>query len=275
MLKRIHIFKSGNYGDSKARQWTNEELKQMVSNYDFGYRRAMVKIGHDGLFSDEKGAVGWVGSLEYKEDNKGRGNVYAVVDFKDEDIPKIKDRYINVSVEVVKDISVYDKETDKQGAYLLGVALLGSSQPAVPELEPVQFSKEGLEVYQTQIVFENDFNITKYSKGDNMDIEELKRKNEELQNKLQEFAQKERAGQIEQFISANADKIIPAVKGELQEFCLNLSDEQLETFKKIIDKMPKVAVFENMEGEEPKPKDSDVIDKALEDLEIFKKLKGE
>jgi len=288
MLKKIHIFKAGNYGETSSRKWNNDEVKQLVNNYDFNFRRAMVKLGHDGIFDSEKPAVGWVKSLEYTTDDKDVGNVYAIVEFNDNEIDNIKDKYINVSIEAVKNIEEYDQNTDKRGAYLLGVALLGSSQPAVPSLEPVTFSSEkNTEGFKNVVSFENTFFKTikkddtiplKDGKGaDEMEkLQEYQKKVSELESKLQEFQAKERRAKVESFVSGYSKKVIPAVKDELVEFCLNLDDTQLEAFQKIMDKMPEVAIFdEKAGGEEPQPdtkKTINAVDEALKDLEIYKKM---
>jgi len=290
MLKKIHIFRAGNYGETSSRKWNNDEVKQLVDNYDFSYRRAMVKLGHDGFLEEEKPAVGWVKSLEYTTDDKGVGNVYANVEFNDNEIDNIKDKYINVSIEVMKKIEEYDFDTDKRGAYLLGVALLGSSQPAVPSLEPVTFSSEkNTEGFKNVVSFENTFFNTK-KKNDTMPLkdgkgadkmeklQEYQKKVSELEKILQEYQAKERKAKVESFVSGYSKKVIPAVKNDLVEFCMSLDDSQFEAFKKIMDKMPEVAIFsEGIKGEEPQPdpkKTMNAVEEALKDLEAFKKING-
>ena len=290
MLKKIHIFKAGNYGDIEARKWNNEEVRQLKDNYDFNYRRAMVKLGHDGFFDNERPAVGWVKNLEYKEDEKGVGNLYANVDFNDEDIKDVKDKYINVSVEVTKEIGTYDQDTDKRGAYLLGVALLGSSQPAVPGLEPVKFSKDSKdeEFIITGLKNESEifFNLKKddkiQKKGDNkMELEKLKaeldkykKEKEDLTSKLQEFAEKEKKAKITAMVESFSKKIIPAVKDDVTEFAMSLDDTQIQIFKKILEKMPELSIFKNvdMPNEEPENKKPNKAEEALKDLEVFKQI---
>jgi len=290
MLKKIHIFRAGNYGETSSRKWNNDEVKQLVNNYDFNFRRAMVKLGHDGILENEKPAVGWVKSLEYTTDDKGVGNVYAIVEFNDNEIDNIKDKYINVSIEAVKHIEEYDQNTDKRGAYLLGVALLGSSQPAVPSLEPVTFSSgKNTEGFKNVVSFENTFfkakekNDTMPLKGekgaDEMEkLQEYQRKVSELESKLQEFQAKEKKAKVESFVSGYSKKVIPAIKDDLVEFCMSLDDSQFEAFKKIMDKMPEVAVFsEGIKGKEPQPdpkKTMNAVDEALKDLETYKKING-
>jgi hypothetical protein len=89
--------------------------------------------------------------------------------------------------------------------------------------------------------------------------------------------EKERREKVEAFISANAKKILPAVKNEVLEFALELNDAQLEKFKKIVEKMPELQIFNNeLDGtKEPESKKTDdVVTEALKDLEAFKKLNG-
>jgi hypothetical protein len=285
MLKKIQIFRAGRYGESSNRIWNDEEVRQLRDNFDTSFRRAPVKLGHDGFLENEKPAVGWVESLEINDN----GILEANVNFNDNDIKDIKDKYINVSVEVVKHIEEYDKETDKRGAYLLGVALLGGSQPAVAGLEPVKFSKDS-EVkkeyfYTTEFTMEKadlfqiakDDTIQSNKQGDSemqKELEAFKKQNDELKKQLEAFKQKERVATVENFISANAKKIIPEVKDDMQEFMLGLDDKQMESFKKIVEKLPEVEVFKNdLDGtEEPQHKDvKSAVDEALKDLEVFKK----
>jgi len=292
MKKKIQIFKAGTYGENSNRIWNEDEVKQLKDNYDFNYRRAMVKLGHDGFFDSEKPAVGWVESLEINDN----GILEANVNFNDDDVKNIKDKYINVSVEVTKHIEEYDLgQTDLRGAYLLGVALLGSSQPAVAGLEPVKFSKNeddksigimtdlGIETSSFEKDLKND-NITqnKHSKGENaMDLEKIKaeaekfrKQNEELQAKLQEFEKAKREADLVSFFEANKTKVIPAVKEDLVEFAKTLNDTQLENFKKIVEKMPELEAFKKVEfGAEPETKtEKNVVEEALADLEAFKKI---
>jgi len=290
MLKKIHIFKTGNYGESEARKWNNEEVKQLANNYDFNYRRAMVKLGHDGFFDSEKPAVGWVKSLEYKEDENGKGNLYANVEFNDNEIDNIKDKYINVSVEVTKAIGSYDQETDKRGAYLLGIALLGSSQPAVPGLDPVKFSKNGKDENfiitglndKSETFFNFKKNDTIQKKGANMqdlkelqaELEKFKKEKAELDKKLQEYAEKDKKAQITAMVESYNKKIAPAVKENLAEFAMSLDETQIQAFKKILKKMPELSVFKNadMPDEEPENKKVSKVDEALKDLQIYQQL---
>ena len=292
MKKKIQIFKAGTYGENSNRIWNEDEVKQLKDNYDFNYRRAMVKLGHDGFFDSEKPAVGWVESLEINDN----GILEANVNFNDDDVKNIKDKYINVSVEVVKHIEEYDLgQTDLRGAYLLGVVLLGSSQPEVAGLEPVKFSKNeddksigimtglGIETSSFEKDLKND-NITqnKHSKGENaMDLEKIKaeaekfrKQNEELQAKLQEFEKAKREADLVSFFEANKTKVIPAVKEDLVEFAKTLNDTQLENFKKIVEKMPELEAFKKVEfGAEPETKtEKNVVEEALADLEAFKKI---
>jgi cytochrome c553 len=284
MLKKIQIFKAGRYGESSNRIWNDEEVAELQNNFDNSFRRAPVKLGHDGFLENEKPAVGWVEDLELNN-----GVLEANVNFADDEIKNIKDKYINVSVEVVKHIEEYDKETDKRGSYLLGVALLGSSQPAVAGLAPVKFSKDSEtkeeNFYTTDLGIEKadlfqtkkDDTIQLNKQGENEmqeKLEAFKKQNDELQKQLEAFKQKERVATVETFISANAKKIVPAVKDDMQEFMLGLDDKQMESFKKIVEKIPEVEIFKNDldETEEPQHKDvKSAVDEAMKDLEVFKK----
>ena len=134
---KIQIFKPGIYGQSPSRQWTEEEVKVLVKNYDEKYRKAPIILGHND-WNGEKPAYGWVKALSY--DN---GIVVADIEYSDE-LKKLVDekKYQNVSIEVVKNIQAYDNQAPVNGGYLLAVAFLGGSQPAVAGLEPVKFNIE-------------------------------------------------------------------------------------------------------------------------------------
>jgi len=283
IIKEFEIFKAGKYGESESRVWTDEEVRQLKDNYDYNFRRSPIKLGHDGFFDSERPAVGWVKELKINDN----GVLVAVGEFNKKDVEEIKDRYINVSVEVTKSIQSYDIETDKTGAYLLGVALLGSSQPAVAGLKPLEFSKsdDKNEFIQTNINFENESfsmlgendNITQNRQGDNEmeKLEEFKKENEKLIAELEKYKKQTKRNEFEKFMNENQDKIIPAVKEELTEFAMDLNDTQLEKFKSIIEKMPKLDLFKTMDGEEPEPKNKvSAVEEALKDLEQFKKVKG-
>lgn len=289
MLKKIQVFKAGRYGDTAGRIWNNDEVKQVADNFNPDFRRAPVKLGHEGFFDNEKPAVGWVKSLEFNN-----GILEANVNFVDSEIKNIKDKYINVSVEAVKNIETYDLNTDLRGPYLLGVALLGSSQPAVAGLEPVKFSNENDKkaenfylapenVENPLLNFDNKKENATISKSNEaerkkmQELEKFKKENGELQTKLQEFIQKEHKAKVETFISKNNKKILPAVKDEMLEFALELNKAQLEKFEKIVEKMPELQIFKSdLDGtEEPENKKVDtVVDEAIKDLEAYKKLNG-
>jgi len=138
---KIEIFKAGRYGDNERRIWNDREVTELVENYDPAYRSAPIILGHND-WNGEKPAYGWVQSLEKND----KGVVVATIEYNDELEELVKQKkYKNVSVEVVKKIELYDLDSDKEGAYLLAVAFLGGSQPAVQGLKPVEFSKEKAE----------------------------------------------------------------------------------------------------------------------------------
>ena len=279
MLKEFQIFKAGKYGESESRVWTDDEVKQIIDNYDYNFRRAMIKLGHDGILDGEKPAVGWVEDVYLKN-----GVLYAKGNFNNDDIKNIKDKYINVSIEVTKSIQSYDLDTDKQGAYLLGVALLGSSQPAVAGLEPLKFSKDSaVEMIGNITIDKNEFqkkinfdNITPNNEKDKKmekQLEEFKTQNEKLLAELEEFKKLDKKNQIKNFFSKNEKKIVPAVKDEMLQFSLDLNDEQLEKFKSIVEKMPEISVFNNDLENTEEPQNNLEIDptkEALKDLEAYK-----
>jgi len=291
LLKQIEVFKAGVYGENDNRIWSDDEVKQMQENYNYSYRRAAVKLGHDGLFDIEKPAVGWVESVYLNDNNI----LVAVVNFNDDDVKDIKDKYINASVEVTKSIETYDlNEQTIKGAYLLGVALLGSSQPEVAGLKPIKFSKDSDEKVVTNIMSDvsmkiEDFEkvnkndtITKINKGEVMkpevlkaEVEAFKKKNADLEAKIAKFTAEKRNSDIVAFFEANKEKITPVVKENLVEFSKTLNDNQLENFKKVIETLPKIEVVKELDlGKEPIAKEPLSAEaEALKDLEVFKKIK--
>jgi hypothetical protein len=152
---KIEIFKKGRYGDSESRIWSDREVDELVDNYDTGFRSAPIILGHNSLWSEtEKPAMGWVQKLE----KNSKGIVEAIIEYNEEleELVK-KKKYKNVSIEVVKKIELIDEEADKEGAYLLAVAFLGGSQPAVSGLKPVEFSAD-YKKYASNFTFDADLN---------------------------------------------------------------------------------------------------------------------
>jgi len=303
---KIEIFKPGVYGESKSRIWSNSEVLELVDNYDPNYRRAPVILGHND-YNGEKPAYGWVKSLEINDN----AIVEAVIEFEDELEELIKKgRYKNVSIEVVKNIQDFDYNSEVEGPYLLAVALLGGSQPAVSGLKPVEFEikelrkKDGIE----SISFSQDFisnlndrntnkkqakkddTINKKYKEQFMELEKLKEElekerqkfkleKEEFSKKVKEFEAKvakyERDREIAEFIAENRDKITPALEEQFKKFATDLNKEQFEAykeqFKQLIEQYDlSVLRKEVTGGENKKPEQEDFSTEALKDLEKLK-----
>ncbi len=161
---KIEVFKAGVYGDSEGRIWSQTEVQELQENYDSSYRNAPVILGHN-EWSGEKPAYGWAESFEVDEN----GVLLANIEYNDELGGMIKNKmYTRVSIEATKKIELYDRVEGKTGAYVLAIALLGGSQPAVSGLKPVSFTKEDKINGES---LENDieaFNVT----GDDGDDEE-------------------------------------------------------------------------------------------------------
>lgn len=273
---KIEIFKAGKYGDDTNRQFSKKEVQQIIDNYDISFRQAPVVLGHNSLFDGEKPAYGWVESLELENDI-----LKANITFNDElkDLVKSK-KYQNVSIEVTKDISRFDSNSDKQGAYLLAVALLGGSQPAVSGLKKVSFEAQLKEHSQS-------FTYTPTIKGTNMDIEELKSQltdlkaeNQALKSKIAEFAkqqeeqqEKEQKSKIELFLSENSKKFLPKDKEQIQSFMLSLDEKNLTTFKNYISNLNDLELFKELSDQankEPRANSDDLVSKqAKSDFAIY------
>ena len=136
---KIEVFKAGVYGDSEARIWSQEEVQDIVSNYDASYRNAPVILGHNDWDGKEKPAYGWATDFSINDENV----LIAEIEYNDELGEMIKNKmYSRVSMELTKKIEIYDRVGGKTGAYALAIAFLGSNQPAVSGLAPISFSAE-------------------------------------------------------------------------------------------------------------------------------------
>lgn len=272
---KIEIFKSGDYGDHESRKWSKKETQELVSNYDTSYRQAPIILGHNGLFDGEKPAFGWVNSLSIND----KDVVVADVEYSDELQDMVsKQMYKNVSIEATKAVDKFDKK-GKKGAYLLAVAFLGGSQPAVQGLQAVSFStdmKEYVDTFEMPISTQGE-EMPKPTDEPNV---QLSAENEALKEKVAKFEAQEverletkRQEDISKFVSENLKKITPANKESYESFMLSLSDDQAQSFKKIVEKMPELEIFQELSDQENKDpsvaNDDKFAKQAKEDFAIL------
>lgn len=129
----VAIFKAGKQTDSagRAREWTVEELKEVVAGYDPEWHEAPVVVGHP---EDDAPAYGWVEKLRVVGD-------VLMAKLKDLDPGFVellkKRRYAHVSA------SFYGLK--EGGFYLRHLGFLGAAPPAVKGLAQAKF-REGEEV---------------------------------------------------------------------------------------------------------------------------------
>lgn len=151
-IKNVPIFKVGIHNDKRH---TLKDLKEMVDNFfilkeenpDF---QIPIKIGHDTMLGDEKEAMGWM-------DNLKTAGEFILADFSDlaekaHDL--IKDKtFKNRSIEIIPNF--INAAGKKIGNVISGIALLGSSLPAV-NLPDIKFSiPEALLAYTENMETEN------------------------------------------------------------------------------------------------------------------------
>lgn len=138
--KRLHVFRAGPQISAQGieREFSPDDLQEVVESYNPGTHEAPVVIGHSG---DNDGApsYGWIKKFVREGDN-----LYADVNFTDVAKDLIKNgHYKKVSVSFYSPSSPINPVKGKWSARHL--ALLGASPPAVKGLEPFSFSeKDGL-----------------------------------------------------------------------------------------------------------------------------------
>lgn len=134
--KRINVFIAGPQTSAQGveRNFTPEDLQQVVESYDPSVHEAPLVIGHAG---DHDGApsYGWIKGFDRQGDK-----LYADVEFTDaaKDLVKQK-HYKKVSISFYSPESPINPHKGRWSARHL--ALLGASPPAVKGLEPFSFSE--------------------------------------------------------------------------------------------------------------------------------------
>jgi len=288
---KIEVFKAGMYGQDEARIWSQEEVQDIIDNYEPDYRSAPVILGHNGWDGEEKPAYGWATGFSLNDNNI----LIADIEYNDDLGELVKNKmYSRVSMELTKKIEMYDMIGGKTGPYALAIALLGSNQPAVSGLEPISFSVEDKK-FGVSIEFESkseNFKIDEESieitggtmplteeqiaelldKATKFDASQTKLTAIEAENA--KFKKELKDKDTENFMTANASKIVPAIKDQVSAF-LNATDGEIqENFKKIISAMPENEIFKKLDENLNEHKQVDTDEKfssqASKDLQATK-----
>ena len=137
--KRVHVFKAGPQISAQGvqREFTKEDLQEVVDSYNPNVHEAPLVIGHSGD-NDSTPSFGWISGFSRSGDD-----LYADVEFTDaaKDLVK-KGHYKKVSISFYSPESPINPHKGKWSARHL--ALLGAAPPAVKGLESLSFSEEGL-----------------------------------------------------------------------------------------------------------------------------------
>lgn len=130
-MNRTMVFKAGTW---KNTEYTNADLQASVNSYNTVKVSAPWVVGHAIVSGDP--AAGWVRSLEYVEDEKKVGEIWANSDF-NELGQKLLDEglYENKSISFYPKNSAYSPNPDVH--FVRHVALLGAEMPALSNLGPV------------------------------------------------------------------------------------------------------------------------------------------
>jgi len=142
--KRVHIFKAGPQISAQGveREFTPEDLQQVVDSYDPKTHEAPLVIGHSGD-NDSAPSFGWVKKFVRKGED-----LYADVDFTDAAKDLVKDgHYRKVSVSFYSPESPVNPHQGHWSARHL--ALLGAAPPSVKGLEAFSFSEKGVYDFAT------------------------------------------------------------------------------------------------------------------------------
>ena len=135
--KKVHVFKAGPQISAQGvqREFTPDDLQEVVESYDSGVHEAPLVIGHSGD-NDSTPSFGWIKKFSRKGDD-----LYADVEFTDAAKDLVKDgHYRKVSISFYSPESPINPHKGKWSARHL--ALLGAAPPAVKGLEPFSFGEE-------------------------------------------------------------------------------------------------------------------------------------
>jgi hypothetical protein len=126
----ISIFRAGTHNAKSGQTVTfsNDQIDQLINNYDPGFHEAPATIGHP---ADNKPAYGWVESLKRFGDT-----LYA----KFKDLAPSFVEAVKQGLFKKRSVSIYP-DLDGKGPYLRHVAFLGAAPPAVKGLADISLSE--------------------------------------------------------------------------------------------------------------------------------------
>ncbi len=135
MSKFIEIFKAGNHTDAngKVLNFSDDDLKTIVANYDPQLHEAPLVIGHPKM---DAPAYGWVGDLS--TDGKLLNAKPTQVDAQFAELVE-KGRYKKISASFYLPGAAGNPKPE--GYYLRHVGFLGAKSPAIKGLKPVEFNE--------------------------------------------------------------------------------------------------------------------------------------
>lgn len=195
-IKRVHVFKAGPQTSAQGveREFTPNDLQEVVESYDPGTHEAPLVIGHSGD-NDSAPSFGWIKKFVREGDN-----LYADVNFTDTAKDLVKDgHYRKVSISFYSPNSPINPHQGKWSARHL--ALLGAAPPAVKGLESLSFSeKEGVFNYAATLspedIFDKDLGPTLII--EKSPLEMLKEKLEEVRGEVSSSLDEMKQNQDEQ-----------------------------------------------------------------------------
>jgi hypothetical protein len=192
VTKKIHVFKAGEQTSAQgvSREFSPEDLQQVVDTYDPGVHEAPLVIGHAGD-NDSLPAYGWIRKFE----RKGK-DLYADVEFTDTAKNLVENgHYRKVSISFYSPESQINPHKGKWSARHL--AMLGAAPPAVKGLEAFSFAEEGVFDFVTSLspetLFDEEFGPTMIVEKSPLEMlkEKLDEVRKEVDTSLQELKQNE------------------------------------------------------------------------------------
>lgn len=194
--KRVHVFKAGPQTSAQGveREFTPEDLQQVVESYDPSTHEAPLVIGHSGD-NDSTPSFGWIKKFVRKGED-----LYADVNFTDVAKDLVKDgHYRKVSISFYSPESPINPHKGKWSARHL--ALLGAAPPAVKGLESLSFAEgEGVFSFATSLspetIFDKELGPTMLL--DRSPLEILKERLEEIRGEINSSVQELKENQEEQ-----------------------------------------------------------------------------
>ena len=247
----IEIFRAGSYPQGEI---TEEDIDEIVKNYDPTYHEAPVVIGHP---EHDSPAYGWVSKLK----RVGKSLFAKFRDVTDELKELVRaGRYKKISVALYPDL-------DGKGLYLRHVGFLGAQPPQVKGLEPVRLNED--EGYQTfELENNGGLEMKDQQRQERAEIQaelerklkeldEAKRKLAEFSEKLEELKRQNKRLELERYIDGLMQKgVVTKAFCEmgLVDFMMTLQSDkeltfaerkmsQLEWFKMFLESLPKSVEF--------------------------------